>query len=127
MKLAVADVDRRDPCGTGLQQAVGKPTGRGADVHGVLARDVDVECVESVAELLAAARHVRRRHVDRHLGVRVHLLPGLLVPGDAAGEDECLRLAPGLREPALDEQRVQPLLHRHLVTGARLLKRATDA
>ena len=113
MELAVADVDRHDARRACLEQAVGEAAGRGADVHGVLARDVDAECVESVPELLAAARHVRGRHVDRDVGGLVHLLPGLLVPGDAAGKDERLRLAPGLREPSLDEQRVEPLLHRH--------------
>ena len=52
-----------------------------------------------------------RRRVDGELGRLVHLLAGLLVPGHPPREHERLRLAPALGEPALDEQRVEPLLH----------------
>ena len=50
--------------------------------------------------------------LDVELGGLVHLLARLRVAGHAAGEDQRLRLRAALREPPLDEQDVQPLLHR---------------
>ena len=62
-------------------------------------------------ELLTAAGDVARRPLDDELGVLVHLLARLLMPGNAPGEHERLRLRARLREPALHEQDVEPLLH----------------
>ena len=50
--------------------------------------------------------------LDRELGVLVDLVAGLVVAVDETGDHERLRLRPRLREPALDEEDVEPLLHR---------------
>ena len=111
MELAVADVDRDDARRTGLEQAVREPARRGADVGAVAARDVDGERVERVLQLLAAARDEARRPLDVELGVLGDLLARLVVAGDEPGEHERLRLRARLREPALDEEHVEALLH----------------
>ena len=67
--------------------------------------------VETVRELLAPARDVPRRPVHGELGVLVHLVPRLVVAVHKPRDHERLRLRPRLREPALHEQDVQPLLH----------------
>ena len=54
--------------------------------------------------------------LDAQLGVLVDLLARLVVAGHEAGHDERLRLRARLREPALDEEHVDPLLHRAGVT-----------
>ena len=48
--------------------------------------------------------------VDRELRVLVDLSAGLVVAGHAAGHHERLRLRAALRQPALDEDNVKPLL-----------------
>ena len=55
VELAAADVERADPGGAGLEEAVREPAGRGADIEAVLARDVDRERGERMGELLASA------------------------------------------------------------------------
>ena len=71
VELAVGDVDRGDPRGAALQQAVGEAAGRGADVEAVAPGDVDAERLEGVLELDAAARDEARALVDdqRRLGL----------------------------------------------------------
>ena len=111
VELAVADVERDDARRAPLEQAVGEATGRGAEVEAVEARHVETHGVESVGELLAAARDEARRRLDRQLGVLVDLRARLGVAGHEPGEDERLSLRAALGEPALDEQDVQALLH----------------
>src|SRR5205807_3212373 len=94
-----------------LEEHVGEAAGRGADVDRVHAGDLDPELVQRMRELVAAARDVARRHVDRELGRVLDLRPGLVEPRHAPREHERLRLRATLGEPALDEQDVQPLLH----------------
>ena len=62
--------------------------------------------------------------LDRELGVLVHLVAGLVVPVDEAGEHECLRLRPRLGEPALDEQDVEALLHARVTRLCRPARRS---
>ena len=116
MQLPVADVERDHAGGAALEEHVGEAAGGGADVEAVAPRRVDPERVERVRELLAAARDEPRSPLDRELGRLVHLLAGLRVPGDEAGEDERLRLRAALREPPLDEQDVQALLRHGYAT-----------
>src|SRR5919204_1653888 len=111
MQLAVADIESDHASGAPLEQDVGEPARGGADVEAVAAARIDLERVERVRELLPAARDEPRRRLDLERRGLVHLRPRLLVPGHAPGEDERLRLGPALREPALDEQDVEPLLH----------------
>ncbi len=112
VELPVADVERDDARRTVLQEAVGEAAGRGTDVDTARSGDVDAERAECVRELLAAAGDETRRGVDRELGVGVDLLPGLRASRDQPCEHERLRLRARLGEPALDEQDVEPLLHR---------------
>ena len=65
VQLAVADVERDHARGAALEQDVGEPARRGADVEAVEPGRVDAERVERVRELLAAARDVPRRRARR--------------------------------------------------------------
>ena len=60
--------------GAALQQAVGEPAGRGADVEAAAAGDVERQRVERVRQLDPAARDIRRRCVDLDLHVIGHQL-----------------------------------------------------
>ena len=110
-ELSVADVERRHARGTRLEEHIGEPARRRADVEAVLAGHVDVERLERVRELLAAARDEARPAATSSDGDVVDLLAGLVVPGHAPREDERLGLRTALGEPALDEEDVEPLLH----------------
>src|SRR5262249_2202498 len=111
-QLPVADVEPDHARCTALEEDVREAARRGADVDAVEAGRVDAETVEPVRELLSAARDVRRRGLDLELGALVHLLAGLVVTVDEAGEHERLGLRARLREAALDEQDVEAFLHR---------------
>ena len=69
VELPVGDVERDHPVGAALQQAVGEPAGRGADVEAGAPGDVDPKRVEGVLELDPAARDVALRLGQRQLGV----------------------------------------------------------
>src|SRR6478752_9556077 len=118
MQLAVADVERDHARRTALEQDVGEAAGRGPDIDAVEAGRVDAEPVEPVRELLSAARDVGLLRLHRQLGALVDLSPGLVVPGDETGHHERLRLPPRLREPALDQEDVEALLHGPPLTRA---------
>src|SRR6476659_682735 len=107
MQLPVADVERDHARGAALQQHVGEAAGRRADVESITSGDVDLERVERVVELLAAARDKARRLGHGQLGRLLHLLAGLLVARHATGQHQRLRLGAALGEPALDEQDVE--------------------
>ena len=74
------------------------------------AGDVDPERVERVLQLLPAARDEAWRPLDLELDVVGDLLAGLVVPDDEPGEHERLCLGARLRETALDQEDVEPLL-----------------
>ena len=111
MELPVADVERDHPSGAALQEAVGEATRRGAEVEAVPPRGIDLERVERVRELLAAAGDEPRRALDVELGVVGDLRAGLREARHEPGEHERLRLRAALGETALDEQDVEPLAH----------------
>ena len=111
MKLAVADVERDHPRRTVLQQAIREASRRGPDVEAILARGVEREQLEGVRELLAAPRDESWRPLDLEHDRLVELRARLVVARNEPGDDECLRLAAGLREAALHEQDIEPLLH----------------
>ena len=118
MELAVADVDRehaRDPV---LEQVVGEAARRRAHVDRVAPVELDVELLERVRELLAAAGDEARPLLDRELGVVGHLMARLVVAGHEPGQHECLCLSAALCEPALDQEDVEALLHRVQRSGA---------
>ena len=68
--------------------------------------------LKGVRELLAAAGDEPRRALDLELDRLVELRAGFVVARDEAGDHERLRLAACLREAALHEQDIEPLLHR---------------
>ena len=111
VQLAVADVERDHARRAPLEEDVGEAAGRGAHVDAIETGRIDAENVEAVRELLAAARDVRRWLLYVELGVLVHLLARLVVASHEPGEHERLRLRARLREPALDHEDVEPLLH----------------
>ena len=117
MQLAVADVDREHARDAVLEQVVGEPARRGADVDRVAAVELDVELRQRVRELLAAAGDEPRPLLDGELGVLRHLVPRLVVARYEPREHERLGLRAALRQAALDEQDVEALLHR--VKGSR--------
>ena len=110
VELAVADVEGDHTRCASLEQNVGEPAGRRADVEAVEPVDVDAEQVECVCELVPGARDVRRRRNHLELDVRRDLLARLGVSGDETCEHERLGLRARLGEPALDEHHVKPLL-----------------
>ena len=114
-ELTVPDVDGHDARRAALEEAVGKTAGGGADVQTNPARDGEPsrgKKLEGVLEFVAAAGDEARRPLDLEGDRLVELGSRLVVPGDEAGDHESLRLAARLREPALHEQNVEPLLHR---------------
>jgi aminoglycoside 6'-N-acetyltransferase len=115
VQLAVADVERDHARCAALEQDVGESSRRGADVQTVEPGGINAKRVESVRELDAAPRDVWLALGDLQHCALVHLLAGLLVSGHAAGEHEGLRLVPAFREPALDEQHIDPFLHAPMI------------
>src|SRR5829696_3565565 len=117
VQLSVADVERDHARCPALEQDVGEAAGRGAEVQGVTVRGVDPERVEAVCELLAAARDEARRALHLERGVLGELLAGLRMAGHKTGKNERLRLGASLREPALDQEHVEPFLHAAEASG----------
>ena len=118
VQLAVADVERDHARRPALQEHVREAARGRADVQGVPPANVEAEHFERVLELLAAARDEARRPVERELLVVVHLGARLVEAGHEARHHQGLRLRPRLREAALDQQDVQPLLHRFFTREA---------
>jgi hypothetical protein len=111
MQLPVADVDRdHTPCAV-LQERIREPARGGAEVEAVATVELDLHLRERIGELLAAARDVPRRRLDRELRAVVDLVAGLLVARHEAGQDERLGLCAALGEAPFDQQDVEPLLH----------------
>src|SRR5207237_4873314 len=104
-------VDRGHTRGAALQQDIGEAARRCADVEAVTTAWIHSERIERVRELLAATRHVRRRRLELELSRVVDLRSRLRMAAHSPREHECLRLRARLREPALDEQDVEPFLH----------------
>ena len=117
MELAVADVKGDHAGGAALEQDVAEAARRGADVEAVPPGGIDPEGSERVRELDATPRDVRVARGDRELRGILHLLPGLRVPRHPPGEHERLRLGAALREPALDQQHVDPFLHAPMIAA----------
>ena len=69
-------------------------------------------CSSAFASFSPPRETKRGGRVDRELGVVGDLVAGLVVAGNEAREHERLGLRAALRQPALDEQDVEPLLHR---------------
>ena len=107
VELAVADVERDDAARAALEQHVGEPAGRGADVERLAAVDGDAECVERMRQLDAAAADVRmvrllERDRRRHPATGVPgFLRGLAVDQHDAGQNQRARTLARRRQAAL--------------------------
>ena len=110
-QLAAADVDGRHLGGAVLEEAVGEPAGRGADVEGSEAADLEGEGRQGGLELVAAAADVAVAgdQFDRVLGtdLAAGFVGGVAGDPDLAGEDRALRLLAALAESAVDEQLIE--------------------
>ena len=117
VELVSAHVERDDRRSPVLEEAVREPACRRPDVEALLTGDGDAERGQRRLELLPAARHVSRRRDQldgRVVGCRrAGLRHRRAVHADTAGHDERLRPAPGVDQPALDEEHVKPSLRRH--------------
>jgi hypothetical protein len=111
MELAVAHVDRKNARSARLQEAVGEATGRCTHVRAIASRDDHAKLVERVLQLLSTARHEARWPIHVQLGALVQLLARLVMPENQARKNQRVRLSTGFREPALDQQDVEALLH----------------
>ena len=113
VQLSVAHVDGHDPRGAALQERVGKPPGRGADVEAEASGDVDAEGVERRRELDSAARDVGMLAAGEHdVGVRPDERAGLAhhlaVHTDLTGQDHGARAFARRGQAPLDKQEVKP-------------------
>ena len=100
-----------------LQQAIGEAPGGGANIHAALVSNVNVPVLQRPRQFQSAAtdkRLVVAKDADGGVffDVRTCLLNLLLVDQHSAGKDERLAALPRGREPALEEQFVEPRFHR---------------
>src|SRR5262249_42830732 len=117
-ELPVADVDRRDGSCAALEEAVGEPTGRGAEIEASLAARADPEGIERTRELHAAAGDVGvvfSTYPDRRVfrEKRTGLVDPHLADVDLARQNERLRARSRGRELTRDEE----LIRSHLQAG----------
>ena len=117
VELAVRHVDGDHVRGAALQQAVGEPTGRGADVEGPAPGDVDASASSALASLIPP-RETNSARGDLDLDILGHELPGLLGPAALGQQHHLARehrrggAAARREQPALGEQGVEPdLVH----------------
>ena len=134
VELPVADVDRDHHHGAALEQAVGEPAGRRADVQAAAPLDLDRELVERVLQLDPAARDELLALLHHQLGVLVdqlaRLLHGRSVPPEPhpAGAHGRRGGGPRRRQPALGEQGVGAATgHAPTVPGRGSAEREGDA
>ena len=117
-QLPIAHIDGKYLTRPLLEQTIGKSARRRAGVAAHIARRVNAEVAQRLFELQSAAAHIRA-HVPAHLDlgfkrdIHASLVGLLAVHIDLARHDDGLRPAAGLREPALHQQHVQPLLMLH--------------
>ena len=105
----MADVERDHPGRAALEEDVCEAAGRSSDVERIATRYFHAERIESVRELLAPPGDIRRRLVDGQLDRLVDLLARFGMAGHPARHHQGLRLGATFREPAFDQQHVQPV------------------
>lgn len=112
VELALPHVDRVNPDGTTLEEDVGEPARRGADVDRDLPRHVEAEGVERAGQLVATSRDVLGSGVDRELRIlgdgRGSAVSSAAIHTHDTGKDERLRALPAGRELALHQELVKP-------------------
>src|SRR5262245_4895160 len=114
IQLAMPDINRDDAGRASLQQTIGKPAGRCADVEADSVSRFDLEMVERSDQFQTATADKRRRLPDHQLDVnRNHmsgLVQSLLTAEDLPRKNQRLRLCASVRQPTRHEQLVQALL-----------------
>jgi hypothetical protein len=99
--------------GAAPQQHVGEAAGRGADVERDQAGWIEVEVIEGMGKLDAAARDIRLlvlAQLEREVGgdLLARLVETAFARKDPAGEDQRLGSGAALDQPALDQQLIEP-------------------
>ena len=115
----MSDIDGVNPSRTTRQQHLGEAARRGANIERDMVPDLDREMIERVGELDPATRDpgmIALLERERHVGAELvaGLVDAPLSAADQAGQDQCLRLCPALRQALLDEELIGPPLCRHL-------------
>ena len=115
VELTVADIDRVDaPCATAAKN-VSESAGGRADIQRNEALRIDPEVRQRVVEFLAAARNpgvLRATHREHKVAVDPHarLVEPAFAGEHEAGQQQRLRLGPGLGKAARHEQGIEPFL-----------------
>src|SRR5437868_2402176 len=112
IELAPPDVDRVNAGRAALQENIGEPTGRRADIDGDLSRDIEPDRIERARQLAAAARHVLRAGIDPDVRIPGHggsrPISAATVNPHRARQDEGLRALAARREPTLHQELTKP-------------------
>ena len=109
IELAASDIDGVDPTRATTEQHVGEAAGRGADIERDLPFDRNLEMVERVRELDAAARHpgmvAPAPHLESRIGAKQtsRLVDPLLAAEYGAGHDQRLSVGAAFGQAALDQ------------------------
>ena len=112
--MAIAHVNGVDAASAVLEQAVGEAAGGGPHVGSHRAGHAQSEAHQRRLQFFPAPAHEARTGLQRDFDVRRH--PGAGLVGHLshhahqASADQPLGLRPGLRQPPLDQQNIQPLL-----------------
>jgi len=108
VKLAASDIDRIDLARPGLKEAIGEATRACPDVRADFSFDGDAEFRERALELETPAGHVSKLLLDPDEYIRgnerARLVRALIARHHLTGEDQSLRLGPGLGEPSFDQE-----------------------
>src|SRR5215216_2211323 len=108
----MADIDGGHTAGTTLQQQLGEAAGRGADVNGEPARDIDAEMIKRVFQLEGGARYIGLSFIadnDDRTGRYLPRRPRYAdaVDLDGATQDGITGAGTSGKEAALDEIEVE--------------------
>jgi len=116
-ELTMTDINGVNPARAALQQHVGKPAGRSADIQCGPTRYLDAKMIERMNELNAAARDPRViAALDRQCNIDRDLVASLVDPPaagiDETSKDQRLRPGPAFRQAPLGEKLIGPPLRR---------------
>ena len=117
VELPLAHVDGIDADGAALQQHVGEPAGRRAEVEGDPSPGTETQVVERGRELFSASRGVPRTLVHGHVGLGFEegrgAIRSLSAYSDLPREDHCLGPLAAGRKAALHQQLIETCASRH--------------
>jgi hypothetical protein len=115
--LPVASVDCNDSRSPVLQEAIGETAGGSTDIKTDFAPQIDVPVLQSFFQLKAAAAHILQIFSEQtNIRVGFNRSAGFLyflsVHQHVAGEDQCLGSFAGRYQAAIQQQFIEPELHR---------------